>query len=167
MRNLDFAAHTNILLSDMFKKQIPAEAQQLTVKFCQVLQPLFAQLDHNPKTTLYTHSDASPDDIGSLQKIFETALQVKAYLVLSTNTYEAVMYSPGTPFSRTRMEAMNTRGMTEEIALQQKPQTKCCYLPALVEHQRSNDVVDSNNFIQSDQVNRQKLKPFSKALVLV
>jgi hypothetical protein len=151
----------------MFKKQIPAEAQQLAVKFCQVLQPLFAQLNYKPKTTLCINSSVSTDDLGSLQEIFKIALQVKAYLVLSTNTYEAVMYSPGTLFSKTRMEARNTRGMREENPSQQKPQTKCCYLPALIEHQRSNDVVDSNNFIQSDPVSRWKLKPFSKALVLV
>ena len=180
--NVDFAAHKLLLRDDLFERHfVPTEAKRLTVEFCKVLKPLFdvqKQQGIEIKTSLYKLSDASHDDEDedddddendnvSLQRIFENALRVKAYVVLSTSSFEAIMYAPGTLFNKMKMDPRNERGTTADVHSHQRPPTKCCYLPALFEHQKSKEMVDYSNFIQSNQAERLRMEPFSKALVLV
>lgn len=161
-----------LLQQDNFflKEVVPSVAKRLTDDLCKTLRPLFANQEHSglsPQSSLYGISDAGPDDISSLQKIFKGALEVKTRLILSTNVYEAIIYAPGTLCSQKRMVAKNEPGKQIESILHQRPQIKCCWLPALVEHENSKDLVDQVNFIQSSQADNFRLKPFSKALVLI
>ena len=171
LRNLDFAAHERLLEDGLFHKQVvPTEARDLTARLCALFRPLFVQQELMglvPQSSLYKPTETGPDDVGSLQGIFESALKVKARLIVSKNAFEAVMYAPGTPFSRTRMKPRNRLGMLVDIPPRQKPEILCCCLPALVEHEKSNQLVSRNNFIQSAQDESYRLKPFSQAVVLV
>lgn len=151
---------------------VRAEAKRLTTKLCDVLRPMFVQQEQMgivPQSSLYKHSESGLNDIERLQTIFETALMVKAKLVLSTNVFEAVMYTPGTPFSKAKMTLPKSslRIPAEITHSRQRLEIVCCYLPALVEHQVGNTLVDNNNFVRSVPADETRLKPFTKALVLL
>jgi hypothetical protein len=120
-----------------------------------------------PRSSLYEPTDNGLDDVSSLQYIFASALEVKARLVLSTNAFEAVVYPPGTPLSMKRMQPRNRLGVLSDPSLRQKSPILCCFLPALVEHERSNQLVDHNNSVRSALDESCQLKPFSQAVVLV
>jgi hypothetical protein len=172
LRNLDFAAHTCLLEEAVFQGPgVRAEAEHLTSKLCGVLRPLFARQEHMGivlQSSLYKPSESGLDDMERLQKIFETALRVKAKLLLSSNVFEAVMYAPGTPFSKAKMTQKSSPGIPAKIAhSQRRPEIVCCYLPALVEHQASKTLVDNNNFVRSVPADENRLNPFTQAVVLL
>ena len=175
MRNLDFAAHRTLLEDDFFQKHIvPTEAQQLTTTLCQTLKPLFEHQRHlgfQPRSSLYnsstTASDSTFDDRSNLEEIFEIAVRVKAHLLTSTDAFEAIIYAPGSAFSRKTMRAENFQGEEIHPIHHERPEIRCCYLPSLFVHERDRRMVGHNNFIRSSEGNMSECRRFSKALVVV
>jgi hypothetical protein len=144
VRNLEFAAHSELLEEDLFQKHtVPREARRLTTTLCQTLQPLFEHQHHlgfQPRSSLHNTSSivsaSTVDDRSNLEEIFEIALRVKARLLTSTDAFEAILYAPGSTFTGKMITAENSQGEEIHLARHETREIKCCYLPSLVAYKR-------------------------------
>lgn len=175
MRNLEFAAHSELLGDYFFQKHIvPREARRLTSTLCQTLRPLFEhqqRLGFQPRSSLHNTStivNASTfDDRSNLEEIFEIALRVKARLLTSTDAFEAILHAPGSTFTAKMMRAENSQGEEIHLARHETPEVKCCYLPSLIAHKRDRQMVGYGNFIRTTEGIKPGCERFTKALVVV
>ena len=146
----------------------------MATRLCQALLPLFEHQHHlgfEPRSSLH-HSrtsvtDSTVDDRLSLIEIFQVALRIKAQLLTSTDSYEAVMYAPGSAFRANTMKPESSQGEKIGLLPIERPWIKCCYAPSLLAHKREHKLVDYNNFVRSTEGNRSECRPFTKALVAV
>ncbi|TGO12624.1 hypothetical protein BTUL_0085g00360 [Botrytis tulipae] len=176
MRNIDLAARHDVISSVKFKHQyIYPEAERLTKKYSEIMEPLFAK---NPGSEVFKNwngfstwnddKETWQDRQSRLIGMFRRALKSKAESTLNFRDYELVTFAPGTPY--------DPKSMTNELAHYRKAGgnnndwvVEFCVQPAIYVHEkeRPDDFISSQSFVRKTVRSGIGLTPSVKAEVLL
>ncbi|KAF7916403.1 uncharacterized protein EAE98_010703 [Botrytis deweyae] len=175
MRNLDLAARYDVISSAKFKHQyIYPEAERLTKKYSEIMEPLFAK---NPGSEVFKNwngfstwnddKETWQDRQSRLVGMFRLALKSKAESTLNFRDYELVAFAPGTPY--------DPKSMTNELAHFRKGGdnndwvVEFCAQPAIYIHEKEkpDDFISSQSFVRKTVRSGIGLTPSVKAEVLL
>lgn len=144
---------------------VPQKASVLADRLSQALSPLIACQEQCEQVHTYS-VEAWYEEKSRLLEIFGQALKVKANLVVSTDLFGMVMYTPGTLFDENFM-------MTESMAFSgtrqpchEPPQVALCLMPSLQLYEYDRRIVDYNSFSRMDTNPKEARCVFNKALVI-
>ncbi|KAF7903995.1 hypothetical protein EAF00_001329 [Botryotinia globosa] len=176
MRNIDLAARHDVISSVKFKHQyIYPEAERLTKKYSEIMEPLFAK---NPGSEVFKNwngfstwnddKETWQDRQSRLIGMFRLALKSKAESTMNFRDYELVAFAPGTPY--------DPKSMTNELAHYRKAGgnnndwvVEFCAQPAIYVHEkeRPDDFISSQSFVRKTVRSGIGLTPSVKAEVLL
>lgn len=168
LRNLDFAAHTSLIEEDFFQQHvIPARASVLADRIIRTLAPFFPLPDD-----VEDIEDAQVISTWSakrvpLAEVVESALRIKAYVTLSTDLFEMVLYSPSTSFDQEVMMPEAMDGGPAKTPRYSTPKVKLCLLPSLHIYNHDRKMVDLNNFVRRPTTQRSEAFQLTKAIVVL
>jgi hypothetical protein len=153
----------------------------LAIQYSQVLEPLFAQENHEALgkswdgfITWNDDTDTWKDRQNRLQSLFELALRTKAESTVNLKEYESVTIAPGTPFDAQTMKAETRNGVATGSKHAGRI-VELCLQPAIYTYPKtrpSEDLsrsatVSSTNFVRRTAQQRLQLRPSIKAVVIL
>jgi len=165
------------------KHKIRRTAKYLAVRLSRTLAPFFQTQASGSQSCLFEtwgqDKALSSERWSRLIKIFELSLKLKLDLLISTGSYEYLIYPPGSPFDSQTMEVETREGVKankpEEPGVQHY--VELCLHAAILAHTRppiaesspiSDVIVQSKNFIQTgDQKKSRNASLILKAVVIL
>ncbi|KAF7875335.1 hypothetical protein EAF04_002507 [Stromatinia cepivora] len=182
-RNLDLATrHTMIMNDDFAWKFIEPEAQRLTVRFSNIMAPLFSKNPNgkigwnwNSVSTWNDDEEIWKDRQSRLYSLFREALIIKAESTLNLKDYEMVTFAPGTPYDHHSMTVETSNGMVGEERNDDSV-VEFCIQPAVYVYNKeslADNAISSafssasRNFVHNSGRRKPGLRPSIKAAVIL
>ncbi|ESZ91710.1 hypothetical protein SBOR_7905 [Sclerotinia borealis F-4128] len=179
-RNLDLATrHAMIMDEDFISKFINPDAERLTIRYSDIMEPLFSQSPNNYVrkswdvfSTWNADKEVWQERQGRLH-MFRVALRTKAESTLNLKDYEMVTFPPDTPYDHDLM-IVETYGRIDDEK-NDGCVVKFCTQPAVFvqNKKRLADIGStselsstSQNFVRNSARRKPGLKPSLKAVVI-
>ncbi|KAJ8064181.1 hypothetical protein OCU04_006532 [Sclerotinia nivalis] len=182
-RNLDLATRHAMIMNDDFAwKFIEPEAERLTMRFSNIMAPLFSK-EPNGKlgwnwdgvSTWNDDEEMWKDRQSRLYSLFREALRIKAESTLNLKDYDMVTFAPGTPYDHHCMTVETSNGMVGEER-NDNSVVEFCIQPAVYVYNKesladntgtSALLSSSRNFVHDSGRRKPGLRPSIKAAVIL
>lgn len=145
---------------------IPAKATVLADRLIHTLSPFFLE-NHGREDSEGEVPRAWSTKKGHLKKVFESALRIKAQATVSKDTFEMVLFNPGTAFNKDIMGVETMEGGKADISCSSIPLVKLCLLPSLHVYEHNRKLVDYNNFERRSSSQRSAAMVLTNAVVIL
>jgi hypothetical protein len=163
LRNIDLAAKQAVVQDKHFQTTLSDMAEQLAIRFSQVLAPLFS--DTTPEVVWDNFSTWSQDaeqwhdTRRRLVEIFKLAVKIKAESYLNVEDYEMVVYRPGIKFDKNTMTVETEGGMLDVYGSHDGRNVQICVEAAVFSYPRKElhvnapiceSIIPSQNFVRKN-----------------
>jgi hypothetical protein len=163
MQDLNVIVHRTLVESQEWAERVVRrKASALAKTFLEALKPLFAlhAQDQRPRPKMLSGTYMGSE--GYLESVFEDALSLHGRSLISTSSFQAIMYTPGTLFDETTMESPSVRPTCLK-----KRNVKFCVQPALLCYDGAREIVDYQAFVPPGSEPRPHHLVVHKAVVIL
>ena len=173
LHNLELAAYDSLIDNNDFKEiLVPRRAKELTARLLRALAPLFSNALNAPIAVPWGDSlEVDKERRFRLAEIFEAALHLKASMVRVDQSFEFVIYPPGT--SPTSEQTSNFDDQGSHVGTEQNgghwlaASINLCRTDASSPRDASKDaLVQSRNFIKKSAEDRAETSLYTKNIIL-